>query len=97
MLEAAGTENKKNEMNNIMVLQEDYFQTNAEERLKSQTDDLNDRTWRLARDLPLHNILHSNYNLQSEHRWDKTKNWRPYDRIKESDLIEILVEDVGKV
>ena len=57
---------------------------------------LTERTQKIARQLPMHALI-QNQSVQSELRWEKTKNWRPYASIKESEQIEVLVEDVGKM
>ena len=35
--------------------------------------------------------------MQAELRWEKTKGWRSNSSLKESELIELLVENVGKI
>lgn len=44
----------------------------------------------------MHSIV-SGGTISAEVRWEKTKNWRSYSSIQESEQIEVLVEGVGKM
>lgn len=43
------------------------------------------------------NNLIASQSVQAELRWEKTKGWRPNVSIKESEEIELYVDDVGKI
>ena len=50
----------------------------------------------MAKVLPLNRLI-ANQSVEAMVRWEKTKNWRPYSSIRESDQIEIVVDDIGKI
>ena len=90
------TEEDFEEMPSVMVMDDDYFQTDDQEKAKAQIQTLAEKTQKVAQNLPLHGFI-SNQTVHAELRWEKTKNWRPYASIKESEQISVLVEGVGKI
>ena len=82
--------------NIVIDVQEDYFQTDAKDKFQQQIETLKEKTNKIADKLPMHHLV-TNQIVQAELRWEKTKNWRPYAGIKESEQIEVVVEDVGKI
>lgn len=50
----------------------------------------------MAKNLPLDNLIMSQ-GVQAELRWEKTKDWFPHCSLQESDLVEVYVDNVGKI
>jgi hypothetical protein len=68
----------------VVVINDDYFQTDVEEKALAQIQTLSDKTQKIAQNLPMHTFI-TNETVNAEMRWEKTKNWRPYAFIKESE------------
>ena len=80
----------------FVVMEVDYFQTDIVDKVQSQIDTLTEKALKIANHLPMQNLI-LNQTVQAELRWEKTKNWRPYADIKDSEMIEVFVEEVGKI
>ena len=57
---------------------------------------MTDRLEKVAKALPMNNLILSQC-VQAELRWERTKGWRSNSTLKESELIELQVENVGKI
>ena len=55
-----------------------------------------EKAQKVASQLPMYKLI-QNQTVQAAVRWEKTTNWRPYSDFKESEMIEVLVEEVGKI
>lgn len=51
---------------------------------------------KLAKSLPINNLISSS-GVQAELRWEKTKNWNLHCGRKESEVIQVQIDDVGKL
>ena len=50
----------------------------------------------MAKVLPMNSLIQSQ-SVEAMVRWEKTKNWRPYASIQETEQIEIVVDEIGKI
>ena len=80
----------------VVIMEDDYFQTDAHEKVQAQIQTLTSRLEKAAKLLPMNNLI-SSESVQAELRWEKTKNWHPSASKKESEAIEMFIDDVGKI
>lgn len=58
-----------------LEINEDYFQADPEQVLRTQIYDLTGKTVKLCQRLPMHALVGTS-NYQADIRWEKTKDWR---------------------
>lgn len=75
---------------------DDYFALQEEDKMRQQITNLSEKVQRLAKRLPMHELIHSQA-VKPELRWQKTSNWRNPDQVQESEQLEVVFEDVGKL
>ena len=89
----SGEENKDVEENNmpsVVIMENDYFQTDEKTKFQSQLETLKQRMERVAKTLPMSDLL-ATQKVQAEVRWEKTKDWGHNASKMESETTSVVV------